>query len=100
MQQEKNYQLKAIKTWILSKSNFTETDIIWLKSVGCEIKVKNFDPVQISVYGNVQYTIPRIPEIHIITTCPKQETMLQLKYSEFLYHTGTSYEDIDMVSRR
>jgi hypothetical protein len=100
MQQEKRYRAIAIKTWILSKSQFTNVDIIYLRNIGCEITFKNFDPVEISVYGSVQHMIPRFPEVHITTTCPKQESMLQLKYSEFLHHTGTSYEGIDMVSQR
>jgi hypothetical protein len=98
MKQETRYQAMAIKTWILSKTDFTETDIIYLRSTGCEIEVNNFEPIEIFGYGKVQLIIPRFPEVYIKTTCPKQESMLQLKYSEFLHHTGTSYESIDMAS--
>ena len=99
MQQETRYQAMAIKTWILYKPDFTETDFIYLRSTGCEIEVKNFEPMEISVNGKVQHVWFRSPEAHIKTTCSKQESMLQLKYSGLLHHTGTSYEDFNMASQ-
>jgi hypothetical protein len=98
MKQETRYRAMAIKTWILSKTDFTDSDIIYLRRTGCEIAVKNAEPIEISLNGTVHHIKTRSPEVYIKTTCPKQESMLQLKYSDFLYHTGTSYEGIDMAS--
>ena len=78
-----------IKTWLVSKEQFDQNDLIWLQSSGCEFRVKEYEPIEISVFGKSSLVMPRSPELYVNTTCSKQETMLQLKYSGFLHLVGT-----------
>ena len=88
--------MKTVKTWVLTKAHYDESDIRWLTSSGCEISIKESKAIEVSYGSRMYYAGNQQPEVQIKTTCEKQETMLQLKYSNNLCLLRIDYENIDM----
>ena len=80
--------MHTITTWVLLKDNFTEDDILWCK--GLDVKV-DIEPLYrtIHVSGATKQYCTGV-HIELQTHCEKQETMLQLKYSEQLIKKNVS----------
>ena len=93
--------MTTIKTWILIKHDANDIDATFLAGLGCEVRVKIPEPVHFETSNGtrVQYQAG-YPTVEITTTCEKQESMLQLKYSNNLHLVRVEYENFDMVSRR
>lgn len=89
------------KTWVLDKPDTTQIDATFIFGLGCTVKVRIPEPVHFETSNGtrVQYQAEH-PTVEITTTCEKQESMLQLKYSNNLYLLKVEYENFDMVSHR
>jgi hypothetical protein len=88
------------KIWSLSISTITESDLLWLKGLGVKIKVETLTN-QVYLAGQISKVVVTGHRIEIITTCEKQETMLQLKYSKNLHLNSIIFpsdENFNMVS--
>jgi hypothetical protein len=71
------------KTWALAVSELNESDIIWLRGLDVEVRSEALTNRVYSA-GNVVTEYVTGYKIDVITTCAKQETMLQLKYGNNL----------------
>jgi hypothetical protein len=86
--------MTTIKTWILNKPDATDIDATFLFGLGCKVEVKIPEPVYFETSNGtrVQY-LAEHPTVEITTTCEKQESMLQLKYSNNLHLFRVEYEN-------
>ena len=75
--------------WALEQDKFDDIDISWCRGLGVEVQV---DPLYYRSYTNgklVRQVVDGL-RIRLITTCEKQETMLQLKYGNRLINVQQS----------
>jgi hypothetical protein len=79
------------KIWSLDKPDANQIDATFIFGLGCEVKVIVPEWQEFTSYP------ARDPYIEITTTCEKQESMLQLKYSNNLYLLKVEYEDFNMA---
>lgn len=94
------------KIWSLFRPNPTHEDAIFIKGLGCEVKVIVPEPIEVtSANGRSWKVQTEYPHIELTTTCEKQESMLHLKYGDELRlktiihrKLEPSYADIDLVS--
>lgn len=97
--------MQSYKVWALAIGKIEDTDIIWLRGLGVDVKC---EALTNRVYSSGQIVSRVITghQIDVITTCEKQETMLKLKYGDDLIlksvinSISVPYEDFNMVSHR
>ena len=92
--------MQTYKVWALAINQVTDNDILWLKGLGVDIK---YEPMTNKVYSAGHKVTEYVTghKIDVITTCEKQETMLQLKYSTALQLISIVFppdENINMAS--
>jgi hypothetical protein len=75
--------MSEYKTWALAVSELNESDIIWLRGLGVEVRSEALTNRVYSA-GHVVTEYVTGYKIDVITNCAKQETMLQLKYGKNL----------------
>ena len=94
--------MKEVKRWLLLKRPIDQDDIIWLRGLNCNTTIEAIkEPLKL-MYGGRQHTFSnlRSNQVQVLTTTPKQETMLKLKYGDdivlgtvvYLEH-GEVYQD-------
>ena len=77
--------MRELKIWRLCTETFTKTDYIWITGLGCDLTIHNPEPETITLYSGTRQYYKEAPWIEIITTCDKQQSMLQLKFGNSLY---------------
>ena len=96
------------KIWTLFKPNATTIDATYIVSLGCEVNVIMPESIELTATDGSRWKVANnYPQIEIITTCEKQESMLYLKYGDELRlkeiihrKLEPTYADIDLVSHR
>ena len=73
------------KIWRLCKETFTEIDYIWITGLGCDLTINNPEPETVTLASGTRRYYKEAPWIEIVTTCDKQQSMLQLKYGDSIY---------------
>jgi hypothetical protein len=87
------------KIWSLDKPDANQIDATFIFGLGCTVEVKIPEPEYFeTANGTRVHYLAEHTTIEITTTCEKQESMLQLKYSNNLYLLKVEYEDFDMAS--
>ena len=95
--------MQTYKVWALAIDQVTDNDILWLKGLGVDVK---YEPMTNKVYSAGHKVTEYVTghKIDVITTCEKQETMLQLKYGDdfvlksVIKSISVPYEDLNMAS--
>jgi hypothetical protein len=95
--------MQTYKVWALAINQVTDTDVLWLKGLGVDVK---YEPMTNKVYSAGYKVTEYVTghKIDVITTCEKQETMLQLKYGDDLVlksvinSMSIRYEDFNLAS--
>ena len=82
------------KRWILTARPLDESDVTWIKGLGCDFSMQAKEPLKV-MYGNQVHTFSnlRSNQIQVITTTDKQETMLKLKYGNEITLGSVIYVD-------
>lgn len=70
------------KTWIISDRIYSVSDVKFLADI--EVKFEIIPPVTTYLSGSGEIVIRRA-EIHITTSCEKQELMLKLRWGDRVY---------------
>lgn len=86
------------KSWILDLCLYTDTDLIYINGLDCEIEV--VPPLYdiVSVFSGNDIRVLRQPGyIKITTVNEKQESMLKLKYGDKLVLLTKINENFDLV---
>jgi hypothetical protein len=95
--------MQTYKVWALTVSELDNNDILWLKGLGVDVKSEALTN-KVYMSGSVVSEVCTGYKIDVITTCEKQETMLQLKYADDLVckavikSISVPYEDFNMAS--
>ena len=84
--------MKEVKRWILVQKHLELDDVLWLRGLGCGVNVSAKEPITMDL-GSHQHTFSnlRSNQIQVLTTTPKQEIMLQLKYSKDILLASVVY---------
>lgn len=78
------------KTWIYSDS-IKPSDIEFLREIKVEVITMPEITTDINYGSNSYQMVLRSAEIHIITSCEKQELMLKLRWGDRVYFISQSY---------
>jgi hypothetical protein len=73
-----------MKEWLLQNvKELKESDIQWIQSLGCDIRIEKIEPTTIdSLNGRTYAFYSRQPMITITTDNQQQETGLRLKFGK------------------
>jgi hypothetical protein len=83
--------MSTTKVWYLIKPDFSSDDLEFINRLNCKIEITEDIMDVVDAYGRVWQYKNGHTTVEVSATCDKQESMLQLKYAEYLKLKSTIY---------